>query len=726
MKTPHWRARLVLVALASAAAVGLVSAQSSQARAQDKPIARDTPAVVAQGKAKGRGHHDGNAVLQRQRRACGSRLGRARRADPGGERRREARSYGHYLTNAQYLASYAPDGRAGASRDGVAEEPGTQRDGRVAGQPARSTCRRRRSSSSRRSASRSTTTRRTVASFHSNDRDPTVPAGLDVSWVSGLVELRHLQAGGHMCDPAVTRLQPRRQRLHDGYDVVGDGKGRRSASRSGATQLPQSDFTGYATATGTTRDHDRPGRRRRPRLHHGRRRDDRDRHRRRGRARHAERARHRAGRPRDLLARRRQLELDARGRAERRRELEHLDHLEQLGRAVEPLLGRLEHGDARSSTERRPARRSTSRPATPARPAAARTRRRASTSSRSAAPSLNITTPGDTYNSESAVNNGGGCLDSRAASVVADRNRLAADSGARLRRRARAARRPTWPRSRASARTARTAVRARSSSSTARPRAASAARASQRRSGRPRRSSGTTTTKRTDDRTSASSRPLIYALANDPTTYARDFHDVTTGTNGFAATTGWDEATGWGSADFNKLANNPSTSRTPARRRSSKGDTITLSATLLDHGASTTLATAALGTLKVSLAAGRLVLRRDRRLERARVVQRHDHATTPGTYTAIAAYAGDAAYVGGSQTVDFVVQHIPTKITYSGDTSGDYNDPVDADGEAHGRQQPDVVLERRPDRRRDAPASRSARRAAPATTERERRRDAAR
>ena len=46
----------------------------------------------------------------------------------------------------------------------------------------------------------------------------------------------------------------------------------------------------------------------------------------------------------------------------------------------------------------------------------------------------------------------------------------------------------------------------------------------------------------------------------------------------------------------------------------------------------------------------------------------------PGHYKAIAAYAGDAAYVGGSQTVDFPVLHIPTKITYTGDTSGDYHD----------------------------------------------------
>ena len=169
--------------------------------------------------------------------------------------------------------------------------------------------------------------------------------------------------------------------------------------------------------------------------------------------------------------------------------------------------------------------------------------------------------------------------------------------------------------------------------------------------------------------------PLIYALANDPTTYANDFHDVTTGTNGFAAGTGWDEATGWGSADFNKLANNVADVTYTGPTQVTKGDTITLSATLLDHNASTVLATAALGTLKVTIAAAGSFCDAN--------VDSSGHASCsvtitddPGRYTAIAAYAGDAAYAGGSQTVDFVVRHIPTKVTYSGDTSGDYNDLV--------------------------------------------------
>lgn len=51
------------------------------------------------------------------------------------------------------------------------------------------------------------------------------------------------------------------------------------------------------------------------------------------------------------------------------------------------------------------------------------------------------------------------------------------------------------------------------------------------------------------------SAPLIYSLANDPSSYSSDFHDITTGSNGFSATAGWDEATGWGSPNFNNLVN---------------------------------------------------------------------------------------------------------------------------------------------------------------------------
>ena len=48
--------------------------------------------------------------------------------------------------------------------------------------------------------------------------------------------------------------------------------------------------------------------------------------------------------------------------------------------------------------------------------------------------------------------------------------------------------------------------------------------------------------------------PRIYQLATNATTYARDFHDVTSGNNGYPAGTGWDEATGWGSPNLANLA----------------------------------------------------------------------------------------------------------------------------------------------------------------------------
>ncbi len=50
------------------------------------------------------------------------------------------------------------------------------------------------------------------------------------------------------------------------------------------------------------------------------------------------------------------------------------------------------------------------------------------------------------------------------------------------------------------------------------------------------------------------SAPRIYQLATNATTYARDFHDVTSGNNGYPAGAGWDEATGWGSTNLANLA----------------------------------------------------------------------------------------------------------------------------------------------------------------------------
>jgi kumamolisin len=171
--------------------------------------------------------------------------------------------------------------------------------------------------------------------------------------------------------------------------------------------------------------------------------------------------------------------------------------------------------------------------------------------------------------------------------------------------------------------------------------------------------------------------PLIYALANDPATYHRDFHDITSGSNGFSAGIGWDEVTGWGSPIFQQLSNNVPTVTYTGPTQVNKGDTIALSGSVLDTGVP--LATAALGAQKLSFAAAGSSCDASTSGGSAGDGSASCSVTindNPGKYKAIAAYAGDAAYTGGSQTVDFTVLHIPTTIVYTGPTSGDYNDPL--------------------------------------------------
>ena len=80
--------------------------------------------------------------------------------------------------------------------------------------------------------------------------------------------------------------------------------------------------------------------------------------------------------------------------------------------------------------------------------------------------------------------------------------------------------------------------------------------------------------------------PTIYALGNDPVTYGRDFHDITEGSNGFAAVKGFDEASGWGSPNLNNLANNEAQLAYTGATEAVHGQSVTLSATLTDKGTS--------------------------------------------------------------------------------------------------------------------------------------------
>src|ERR1700746_296553 len=107
MRVTRRRAVWAALAVAGFSAIGLASAGTSTARSTDKPIADNTPAVVAQGKAQNRGRHNGNELFTLN-------VGLAVRDSSGLDALIKAASspgspqYGHYLTNAQYMASYAP------------------------------------------------------------------------------------------------------------------------------------------------------------------------------------------------------------------------------------------------------------------------------------------------------------------------------------------------------------------------------------------------------------------------------------------------------------------------------------------------------------------------------------------------------------------------------------------------------------------------------------------
>ncbi len=170
------------------------------------------------------------------------------------------------------------------------------------------------------------------------------------------------------------------------------------------------------------------------------------------------------------------------------------------------------------------------------------------------------------------------------------------------------------------------------------------------------------------------SAPLIYALANDPTDYANDFHDITSGSNGFNAATGWDEATGWGTPDFDKLSNNLADINYTGPTSANHGDTITLSASLTDRGTPNGLS----GRTITFAAAGETCTGTTNASGNAACSVTINDA--PGHYSVIAVFAGDAGYKAVSTTSPFTVLHIPTTVTYTGPTTGDYDDLVTLSG----------------------------------------------
>jgi kumamolisin len=148
--------------------------------------------------------------------------------------------------------------------------------------------------------------------------------------------------------------------------------------------------------------------------------------------------------------------------------------------------------------------------------------------------------------------------------------------------------------------------------------------------------------------------PLIYSLANDPTTYARDFHDIQSGSNGFEATPGWDEATGWGSPIFDNLFNNSAAITYTGPAAAKTGSPVTLSGDLDDQGTTHGVSGR---TLRLSAGAESCEATTNATGEASCSVQVVD---APGVYSVSAAFAGDAAYTAVSSTGPFTVEPAPT------------------------------------------------------------------
>ncbi len=144
--------------------------------------------------------------------------------------------------------------------------------------------------------------------------------------------------------------------------------------------------------------------------------------------------------------------------------------------------------------------------------------------------------------------------------------------------------------------------------------------------------------------------PLLYSLGNDSTTYANDFHDIQTGSNGFAAAKGWDEATGWGSPIFNELDDNPADINYTGTTSAIEGQSPVLSATLYDHGT-----THGLEGRKIRFAVGAESCEATTAASgiASCSVTLHDSA---GSYSVSARFEGDPAYAAVSTSHAFTVE----------------------------------------------------------------------
>ena len=142
--------------------------------------------------------------------------------------------------------------------------------------------------------------------------------------------------------------------------------------------------------------------------------------------------------------------------------------------------------------------------------------------------------------------------------------------------------------------------------------------------------------------------PLLYTLGQDPTTYARDFADITLGENAFLAKAGWDQATGWGTPNFAHLDSNETEVSYTGPEHAAKGHAASLSAHLTERGNSTALA----GRMVRFEVAGTSC---EGMTETSGNVQCSVTPATAGAGEAAVQFKGDGAFAPSSATAHFSV-----------------------------------------------------------------------
>jgi len=252
---------LVMVALLGTVGILTPSPQASRAVGSAVParrtLAGQTPVIVLDGAATLRSHHDPAASLTlniglavRDSAALDGLIAAA--SDPASPQ------YGHYLTPAQYIERFAPADTEVQAVRAWAGGAGLRVDA-VSPDHLLMTVRGTSASAERALGVHINDYSLGGRRFQSNDRDATVPAGLDIRSVSGLSTLYRVHAMSQRTWSTRTASVRSGGYYPDdfkaAYNVgpVGDGKGQTIGLTLWGSPLPQSDLDTFAAHTGTTR-----------------------------------------------------------------------------------------------------------------------------------------------------------------------------------------------------------------------------------------------------------------------------------------------------------------------------------------------------------------------------------------------------------------------------------------------------------------------------------------